>query len=547
MIRWTIIFLAFGPTAFCQQLYERTIIDKETGMPVPFASISIVGTTKGTSSNLNGQFSISITQPVSLKISCIGYESLVIKSDSPSMSIELNPIITRLSEIVILNKPINARKILRKAFADIDRNYTDQPFLQKFFYRHYCKDDNTYGRLIEASVDVWKNQGYRSVRKAAGDKEEIRVTQLRRSLDKTEMAQGHEPISVGNILQADVVGYQTATKAEHLSFYTDASNLKTDFEKYDFTCKAITYYDGLEVYKIDYSSKKDSALTTAGNYKALTEISGSIFVTTDTYAIVKTEEVKTYEKNKVTTTSFYRKYNNWYYPYHLIREGENKCSDKSTHETHIELMSVEIKTDVKEKFIGHLPSRDELLTIPYDSVFWSNQTILKTTPLEDGIIEDLGGGTSLNKQFYRYHQYEMSLRDGGKNGEEKFNWLKEDSKGNRILYLLFWSNDFRPYLAELELAKRLHKKYQNKITFVFISLDDDENNWQQTVQRFALFSDGIINYRIGSRSKITTSLMVKETPSFVLLARNGEPLNLNAKKPSNPLLEQDFKFLMEQK
>jgi CarboxypepD_reg-like domain/Thioredoxin-like len=546
MTRWIIIFLAFGPTSFCQQLYERTIIDKETGMPVPFASISIVGTTKGTSSNLNGQFSISISQPVSLKISCIGYESLVVNSDSSSASIELNPIITRLSEIVILNKPINARKILRKAFADIDRNYTEQPFLQKFFYRHYCKDDNAYGRLIEASVDVWKNQGYRSVRKVAGDKEEIRVTQLRRSLDRTELAQGHEPISVGNILQADVVGYQTATKAEHLSFYTDVSNIKTDFEKYDFTCKAITYYDGLEVYKIDYSSKKDSVLTTAGNYKLLTEVTGSIFVTTDTYAIVKTEEVKTYENNKVTTTSFYRKYNNSYYPYHLIREGENKCSDKSTHETHIELMSVEIKTDSKEKFIGHLPSRDELLTIPYDSIFWNNQTILKTTPLEDGIIEDLGGGTSLKEQFYRYRQYEMNIRDGGKNGEEKFNWLKEDSKGNRILYLLFWSNNFQSYLPELELAKRLHKKYQNKITFVFISLDDDENNWQQTVQRFALFSDGIINYRIGSRSKIPKSLMVKEIPGFVLLTRSGEVFDTTAKMPSNSMLEHDFRLLLSQ-
>jgi CarboxypepD_reg-like domain/Thioredoxin-like len=546
MIRWIFILLVFGPTAFCQQLYERTIIDKETGMPVPFASVSIVGTTKGTSSNIDGQFSISITQPVSLKISCIGYESLVVKTDSSSTVIELNPIITRLSEVVILNKPVNARKILRNTFAAIDRNYTDQSFLQKFFYRHYCKDDNTYGRLIEASVDVWKNQGYRSVRKTAGDREEIRVTQLRRSLDKTELAQGHEPISVGNILQADVVGYQMQVKNEHVSFYTDVSNLKIDFEKYDFACKAITYYDGIEVYKIDYSSKKDSVLTSAGNYKVLTEITGSLFVTTDTYAIVKTEEVKTYESNTATTTCFYRKYNNWYYPYHLIRDGESKCSDNTTHETHIELMSVEIKTDSKEKFIGHLPSRDELLNIAYDSIFWNNQTILKTTPLEDGIIEDLGGGTSLNKQFFRYRQYEMNLRDGGKNGEEKFNWLKEDSKGSRILYLLFWSANFQSYLPELELAKRLHKKYQNKITFVFISLDDDENNWQQAVQRFALFSDGIINYRIGSRSKITKSLMVKEAPSFVLLSRNGEVFDATAKRPSNSLLEQDFKKLLDQ-
>jgi hypothetical protein len=547
MIRWFIFFFAFSSTAFCQQLVEGTIVDKETGKPVPFASIGVVGTSKGTSSNQNGQFSISITEPISLKVTCIGYESLLINSLSEIALIQLKPIITQLSEIVILDKPVNARKILRKAFANIDENYNDQPFLQKFFYRHYCKDDKAYGRLIEASVDVWRDQGYRSVQKTAGDKEEIRVTQLRRSLDKTEMAQGHEPISIGNILQADVVGYQTPAKSEHLSFYTDVSNLKTDFEKYNFTCQAITYYDGLEVYQINYSHKRDSVLTTAGNYLELTQVSGSLFITTDTYAFVKTEDVKSYQGNTVRTLAYYRKYADRYYPYHFIREGESHTLENSAHSFHIELMSVEVKTDAKEKFIGRIPNKDDLLNIPYDSIFWASNTILKTTPLEDDIIRDLGGGTSLNKQFYRYHQYEMNVHDGGKNGEEKFNWLREDSKGNRILYLVFWSGNVQSYLVEIELAKRLNKKYKNKITFVFLSLDDDETQWQQAVQKFSLYTDGIINYRIGSNSQLAKSFHVKEVPSFVLLARRGEIFDSTAKRPSDVLLEEDFKLLIEQK
>ncbi len=545
MIRWFILFLTFGSTAFCQQLLEGTIVDKETGKPVPFASIGVVGTSKGTSSNQNGQFSISITEPVSLKVTCIGYESLLINSLSAIAFIQLKPIVTQLSEIVILDKPVNARKILRKAFANIDENYNDQPFLQKFFYRHYCKDDKAYGRLIEASVDVWKDHGYRSVQKYAGEKEEIRVTQLRRSIDKTEMAQGHEPISIGNILQADVVGYQTAAKSEHQSFFTDVSNLKTDFEKYDFTCQAITYYDGQEVYQINYSHKRDSVLTTAGNYLELTQASGSLFITTDTYAFVKTEDVKSYQGNSIRTLAYYRKYANNYYPYHFIREGESNTSDNHSHSFHIELMSVEVKNDAKEKFISRLPTKDDLLNIPYDSVFWTSNTTLKTTPLEDDIIRDLGGGTSLNKQFYRYHQYEMNVRDGGKNGEEKFNWLREGSKGNRILYLVFWSDNVQSYLVEIELAKRLNKQYRNKITFVFLSLDDDENVWQQAVQKFSLYTDGIINYRIGSHSQLAKSFDVKEIPSFVLLARNGEVFDLNAKRPSDALLEVDFKSLID--
>lgn len=547
MIRWFISFFVLSSSAFSQQLVEGTIVDKESGKPVPFASIGIVGTSKGTSSNLNGQFSISITEPISLKITCVGYESIQINSLSEVALIQLKPIITQLSEIVILDKPVNARKILRKAFANIDKNYTDQPFLQKFFYRHYCKDNKAYGRLIEAAVDVWKDQGYRSVQKAAGEKEEIRVTQLRRSLDKTEMAQGHEPISIGNILQADVVGYQTPAKSEHLSFYTDVSNLKTDFEKYNFTCQAITYYDGLEVYQINYSHKRDSVLTTAGNYIELTQAIGSLFITTDTYAFVKTEDVKSYQGNTIRSLAYYRKYGDKYYPYHFIREGEGNTPENRAHSFHLELMSVEIKNDAKEKFISRLPNKDDLLNIPYDSAFWAGNTILKTTPLEDDIIRDLGGGTSLNKQFYRYHQYEMSLRNGGKNGEEKFNWLREDSKGSRILYLVFWAGNVQSYLVEIELAKRLNKKYRNKITFVFLSLDDDENQWQQAVQKFSLYTDGIINYRIGSHSALAKSLKVEDVPSFVLLARSGEVFDSNAKRPSDALLVEDFKSLIDKK
>ncbi len=546
MIRWLIFFLAINSTVYSQHLLEGTIIDSETKIPVPFASVGIVGSSKGTSSNLNGQFSISVTDSDSLKISCIGYESLIVCSTMTSELIELQPIITQLSEIVILDKPINARRVLRKALARIKENYTDQPFMQKFFYRHYCKDDSAYGRLIEASVDVWKNQGYRSLQKAAGDKEEIRITQLRRSLDKTTMARGHEPISISNILQADIVGYQTTDRHKHLSFYTDVSNLITDFDKYSFTCKAITYFDGLEVYEINYTYRKDSVLTTSGKYLELTQVTGSLFVTTDTYAFVKSEEIKSYAGNTLRSLAYYRKYAGHYYPYHFVRDSESRQSDNRTHSVHLELMSVEIKTSAADKFIGRLPTSEQLLNIPYDTVFWTSNTILKTTPLEDSIIRDLGGGISLNEQFHRYHEYEMHVRDGGKNGEKKFNWLKENSKGTRILYLLFWSTNFQPYLVDIELAKRLQKKYRNKVTFIFLSLEDDENVWQQTVQRFSLYTDGIINYRIGNHSKIAASFAIADAPGYILLSRNGE-MTHPTKRPSDPTLEDDLLKLIKQR
>ena len=544
MIKWCVIFLLLSPAVFCQQLIEGKIVDVETGQPVPFASIGIVGTSKGTSSNLNGQFTLSTSGSVSLKVTCVGYETKEINSITNVMLIQLKPSATQLNQIVIFDKSVNAKKIVRKAFESVRKNYVNKPFLQKFFYRHYCKDDSVYGRLIEAFVDVWKEKGYRSLQHKAGDEEQIRVTQIRRSLDNTKMAQGHEPISIKNILQADVVGYQTSQKSEHVSFYTDVSNLKTDLENYFFDFKGITTYDGEDVYQINYTYKKDSALTTSGRHLVLTEINGSLYITTQTNAIVKTEEVKKYGANHIRTSTYYRKYNDRYYPYHLVRDGANP---HAAHSFHIDLTSVEIQTNSFEKFVGHDQGQEELLKISYDSAFWNNNAILKTTPLELGIIRDLGKGNSLDKQFLEYQQYEMNVSDGGKNGIEKFSWFKNYSKKKKSLYLFFWKGDCMPFLADVERLKQLHKKYRTQIAFIFLSLEDDESQWKQIALKYNLTSDGIINYRIGVNSEIEKLYMIDEIPSFVLIARNGEVFDNHAKRPSDPLLEDDFKLLMGRK
>jgi hypothetical protein len=541
MIKFLILFLGTSLTALGQQLMEGQVLDKETSDPIPFASVGIVGTSRGTSTNLDGKFSLAITGGAILRVTCIGYESLEMNS-SEAQRILLKPLPTQLNAVVVFSKEINPKKVVRKAFAAVAANYDSQPFLQKFFYRHYCMDNFVYGRLIEAFVDVWKYQGYKFAQKAVSTKEEIRVTQLRRSLDNTVMSQGHEPMSIGYVLQSDIVGYQTPVRSPHVSFYTDVSNLKTDIENYTFSFSGVTNYDGKDVYEIDYEYKKDSAQTTSG-YLKLTEVTGSLFIAMDTYAILKTEEFKTFGKNMTKTSVYYRAYEGKYYPYHLIRDGENQSADESKHSFHVELMSVEIKKGEAEKVIGEPPVKEELLKIKYDSVFWSTNSILKTTPLEDFIIHDLGGGASLNKQFDLYHQFELNTSKGGEQGELKFNWLRDYSKKKKILFVTFIKANCSTYLTELEYVKRLSNEYRGKITFVILCFEKNEEVWQKTITKYNLFSDGIINYRIEEDAVLLKLFQLKEMPNFVLIDKNGVT-EMNTLKPSNPLLAQNLNTLL---
>jgi hypothetical protein len=545
MMKWVLFFFIISSRVIGQHAVEGRVVDKETGEAIPFASIGILETPHGTISNLQGEFSLLISDSSSIKVTCLGYESLVINSIDKMELIQLKPVATQLGAVLITNKPVNPNKIVRKAFASISNNYDNQSFLQKFFYRHYSLANSVYEKLIEASVDVWKHEGYTSARSAFGEREELRVTQLRRSLDLTEMIQGQRPLWIGNILQTDIVGYQSSNEGASYNIFEASNNLKADFSNYRFKYAGITSYDGQDVYKIEYVHRKDSILTASG-YKVSPEISGSLFITTDTYAFVKTENVKYDEFHTTHTTAHYKKYGDKYYPYHLMKEGEDRFIDKKFNSYHIELMSVDIRHGEIEKFTGHEPGRAELLKIPYDSMFWGNFQILKTTPLEDEIIHDLGHGISLNKQFFLYKQYEQNVTDGGKDGEKKFNWLLADSKDKRILYVCFWNSDFQSYWIDMEYIKRLNQTYKNKILFILVSFEEDEAKWQLLVTKHNYFSDGIVNYRISESSETAEQYNIKKTPAFILISKDGSLFDSSAKRPSDPLLEKDFKSLIEQ-
>jgi hypothetical protein len=536
IFKWLVFFLLISSAAFSQQIVEGKVIDKETRQPVPFASIGIIGLPRGTSSNIDGEFSISVPATFSMKVTCLGYESIILNSIEEIKLIELKPVATQLEEVVILSRAVNPSKIVQKAFARIPNNYNTKSFLQKFFYRQYSKTDATYERLIEASVDLWKEGGYKKLRTSSGENEGLRVTQLRRSLDIKGMVQGQTPIFFGNILQTDFASYQKSKPAEYLSVFDEVSNLKIDFNRYKFTFSGITRYDGQEVYQINYESLPDSILTTSG-YVKTPSAKGSLFITTDTYAFIKTEDVRDDGLNTIKSSAYYLKHKENYYPYHLVREGESR--HQNTHYFHAELMAVEINHDKQNKFNEKALTRASLLNIPYDSSFWSSSTILKTTPLEDKIIRGLGGGQSLNKQFYLYKQYELNVTNGGVNGEDKFNWFKNDSKDKRSVYVLFWNSDFKNYLVDMEYVKRFHQEFGSNIAFVLISLEEDEAVWNGLVKKFNYFSDGLINYRIGSNAKLLKQFNVKKLPACYIITKDGEVQE--AKSPSNPGLKDDLK------
>lgn len=551
--------IVFTLTVQAQQngvrIVEGVLTDSKTKEPIAFATIGILGSALGTSSNADGHFSFKVpaewnTPKLKIKISSIGYDNLTLENPLGFQKIEMNPSVTVLRETVIFNSNTTPASIVKKAFSNVKKNYNTKPFVYQSFYRHYCKEDTTYGRLIEAATEVYKRKGYKAQQARVGDKDELRVRQLRRSVDRTKVNQTHVPIALNSITATDFAGFQ-AKRTSAFSFLVpqDPSIVKAYLKQTDFTLEGITHFDDHEVYKITYRIKPKDTLTGAG-YWSNARHTGTLYINTKDYAFVKVETLREAMRDTVQTTSLYKKYENKYYLYHSVKDMTQVMTlpDKSTfsHWSHVESITTDIQLKDFEKFKGKQPSHDELLAIKYDSVFWKTYNILEATPLEDKIVNDIAGDKTLDQEFLAYGSSEQAQVIDTRNQEAKFNDLLKNSV-DKLVYIDFWASWCGPCIAQMPYSKALVEKYKDQIVFVYVSIDANRIAWQQAVKQFQLEQPGVHHFHFGTHSDASAIFDIRSIPRYILVDKAGNYVDLNAKRPSDPSLEKDFERLLAEK
>lgn len=288
-----LLWLTASP-GFAQKIIRGTITDAQTGETLPSANISIDNTYRGTISNENGSYSLSIPDsllPAGLTVRYIGYQTqnIAISDDTPGQqNIALRPSVTEMDEIVVTDENPGVR-IMREV---IRRKQQWRQKLDTYqaeaYTRQSLANDTSIVSITESISRIYwdKERGHREVLKS------------KRQTANIPAAENFAGVSyLPNLYDdnVDIAGFRMVSVT-----HPDA------LDYYDFKLRDRTSRDGQTVYEIEVIPAR----------KLQPLFGGTVFVLDEEYALLEVD----LEPNKVVTfpppvksfnTTYQQQFNNF--------------------------------------------------------------------------------------------------------------------------------------------------------------------------------------------------------------------------------------------
>jgi hypothetical protein len=394
-----VIVLAFWHLeAFPQRLtISGKAIDKETREPLPFASVGIKGKSISTITNQQGDFDFHI--PVELRndflvVNMLGYKTYEAPVwsllDLPTVTIEMEKSVIVLDEVVVTDS-LRGSDIMEIAISRIDRNYPMEPFLLEGFYRDLKKVAGTYITLLEAAVKIY-DEDYREPRTKTKLRERVALQEVRRSIGYGSQFTTY--FDKENLLEVLLLNNSVRYRQ-----FPDASIFETLVRQKD------SYYDQQEVFVLTHAD-------------AQTEL--TVYIEKSSYAIIHLELVeKTNEALKRKRglqsrlvsnkrVNDFKRFEGKFYLNYISLDSKVNWYDAKTRELRFETEVIQslLINEVFPNTSRRILAREKMKTYglqyqdpPYNKTFWDNYNIIKESPLDRKIIEDLEKRGPLEKQF----------------------------------------------------------------------------------------------------------------------------------------------------
>lgn len=402
-----VLLLINSHSAMAQASYltiSGQTVDSETRETLPYAMLRLKSKPIGTVSNQIGEFDFHIPPGYhqdTILISMLGYHDYeipiqeVMDKTNFIALMQVRPIL--LEEVTVRPSSLSARQIIAEAIHRIPINYPQDPFILHGFFRDSKKDDTTYVSLLEAAIRIYDRNYDRAPKRQRRLLERVTIDEIRRSYNYTNRRGWQQRLNEENSLK-ELLGNNL------LRYQYGPFNLENDYEyRYE---EDVFYHD-----------KRLFVIT-------MPEFPGTeIYIDSESYAIVRfkfdeenldEESIDENTKRIAANTSTYVEYeefDNKYYLKYFRTFTTYQDIDLSTNaiinvsKLHLELLINEVQTEEVRRFNGErtmnkFKNLDSQIRA-YNKSFWDAYNVIKETPIDSQMIEDLERYLPLEEQFIK--------------------------------------------------------------------------------------------------------------------------------------------------
>ena len=113
------IIVAFGANA--QSVIRGTVTDSKTGKGIPGVSVTVLGTNKGTATDINGKYSISATPTATLMFTSASYSPQEVEvNNQTTVDVSMVANAQQLGEVVVIGYGTSQKKDLTGSVAQVN-------------------------------------------------------------------------------------------------------------------------------------------------------------------------------------------------------------------------------------------------------------------------------------------------------------------------------------------------------------------------------------------------------------------------------------------
>ncbi len=117
--------------------------------------------------------------------------------------------------------------------------------------------------------------------------------------------------------------------------------------------------------------------------------------------------------------------------------------------------------------------------------------------------------------------------------------LLKQYQGN-IIYIDYWASWCMPCRAEIPSLKKMLLDYKDKnVVFLALSMDENKMAWKKAMSAEAL-EEGSKNFLVTKNfeSDLAKKFKIQSIPRYILIGKDGQIINDNAPRPSDPKIRQ---------